>query len=222
MANLNKLKKYHFLYKTTNLLNSKFYVGMHSTNKLNDGYLGSGKRLKRSIKKYGKENFKLEILEFFDSRELLVEREKQLVNEDLLKDDNCMNLKPGGYGGVCNVDHLNKWISARHTTHKEFWVEHGKRLNIREKQKELNLEYRAKKRNKQSNSLKKYFELNGHIFLGKSHSDETKKKMSEAKKGKGTGKANSQFGTRWITNGTENKKIKKEEIVPTGWEAGRV
>jgi hypothetical protein len=59
-------------------------------------------------------------------------------------------------------------------------------------------------------------------WVGKSHSEETKRKMSEAKKGKGNGKANSQFGTIWITNGTENKKIKKEEIIPIGWKSGRV
>ena len=52
----NKIK-YHFLYKTTNLINNKYYYGMHSTYKLDDGYLGSGKRLRYSIRKYGKENF---------------------------------------------------------------------------------------------------------------------------------------------------------------------
>lgn len=43
MSNKGEFKKYHFLYKTTNLLNSKVYYGMHSTNDLNDGYLGSGR-----------------------------------------------------------------------------------------------------------------------------------------------------------------------------------
>ena len=63
---------------------------MHSTDNQNDGYLGSGKRLWYSINKYGKENFKIEHLEFFDNRKELVEQEKKIVNSDLLKDIKCL------------------------------------------------------------------------------------------------------------------------------------
>jgi hypothetical protein len=84
MPNINKDKKYHFIYKTTNLINSKFYIGMHSTSNLNDGYIGSGKRLKASIKKYGVDNFKFEILEYCNSRQLLAEREKYIVNQEMI------------------------------------------------------------------------------------------------------------------------------------------
>jgi hypothetical protein len=90
---------YHFLYKTTNLINGKYYYGMHSTKKLDDGYLGSGKYLRRSINKYGIENFKIEILDFFENREDLCVAEKKLITETILFDINCMNLKPGGFGG---------------------------------------------------------------------------------------------------------------------------
>ena len=78
--------KYYFVYKTTNILNNQFYIGMHSTNNLNDGYLGSGIRLRRSIRKYEIDNFKFEILEFLPDHGSLKEKEKQLVNEDILKD----------------------------------------------------------------------------------------------------------------------------------------
>ena len=63
------MKKYNFVYKTTNLINKKIYVGVHSTDNLDDWYLGSGKRLLLAIRKYGKENFKREIISFVDSRE---------------------------------------------------------------------------------------------------------------------------------------------------------
>ena len=59
-------------------------------------------------------------------------------------------------------------------------------------------------------------------FLGKKHSDETIAKMKESSKGKSTGSKNSQFGTMWITNGSVNKKIDRDSIIPTGWKPGRL
>lgn len=72
---------------------------MHSTDNLEDGYLGSGVHLTRSVKKHGKEQHVREILEFLPSRELLKKREEDLVTEDLVKNDIlCMNLIKGGGG----------------------------------------------------------------------------------------------------------------------------
>ena len=56
--------QYYMVYKTTNLVNNKYYIGVHATNDLNDGYFGSGKNLKQAIKKYGKEHFKRDIYTF--------------------------------------------------------------------------------------------------------------------------------------------------------------
>src|SRR5271168_1372693 len=89
----------HLLYRTTNILNSRFYIGMHSTKNPEDGYLGSGKRLKYEIQKYGRENFKKEILEELPTRTSLENREAEIVNEKLLADPLCLNLKNGGEGG---------------------------------------------------------------------------------------------------------------------------
>ena len=90
---------YHYIYKTTSLLNGKYYVGMHSTTDLNDGYMGSGKRIKWLIGRYGKENFKFEILEFANDRLSLAKREREIVNKKLLNDGLCLNKKEGGEGG---------------------------------------------------------------------------------------------------------------------------
>lgn len=94
-----KKHKYHYLYKTINKLNGKYYYGMHSTSNLDDGYLGSGKYLRNSIHRHGKENFKKIILEFFDSREELIEAEEKLITKEIVKEDKCMNLCLGGKAG---------------------------------------------------------------------------------------------------------------------------
>jgi hypothetical protein len=60
-----------------------------------------------------------------------------------------------------------------------------------------------------------------YIWTGKKHKEETKRKISETNKIKQKGELNSQYGTMWITNGIENKKIKKDEIIPEGWTKGR-
>lgn len=93
------MKKFNYTYKTTNLLTQEYYLGKHSTDNLEDGYLGSGNRLRSCFKKYGKENFKLEILEFFNSIEELNEAEFKLITEDIIKEKLCLNLAPGGQGG---------------------------------------------------------------------------------------------------------------------------
>ncbi len=91
--------KYNFIYKTTDLLTGKYYLGMHSTNDLNDGYMGSGKRISYLLKTYEKSRFSFEILHYLPNRELLIMKEKEVVNEEILKDPKCLNLKKGGEGG---------------------------------------------------------------------------------------------------------------------------
>jgi len=185
---------------------------MHSTRKLDDGYLGSGKVLRRSLYKHGRDNHKIEILEFFESREDLAKGEEVLINKDVLNDPLCMNLQPGGGGGLCNINHKLKFILAG-------------QMNL-EKTKELRLEklrllsndenWLKRKSEKLSKSLK-----GKQIWLGKKHSNETKLKMSNSHSEKHNGTLNSQFGTMWITNELENKKIKKDSLIPEGWKKGR-
>jgi hypothetical protein len=193
-----KQKKYHYIYKTTNVINGRYYIGMHSTDDLDDGYMGSGKRLWNSMNYHGKENHKVEILEFCNNRGELKKREEEIVNEQLLTEDLCMNLTTGGQGGAQPPEKQRKWIMAGSA---------GFVKKLRE-----DAEFREVHRKTVSENMKKYHATGKHnynTFEGKTHSEETKKKMSESSKGMGKGKANSQYGTCWITRDGENKKIKK-------------
>ena len=201
MANFNKAKKLHFIYKTTNLINGRYYIGMHSTNNLKDGYMGSGKQLRAAIKKYGEENFQVEILEYLPDRSSLALREKEIVNEDLVKDTKCMNLREGGNGGNGGVG--GESLKQRLCTDSLFLEEHKQRSS------------------KTMSRLHREGKITIPSRKDKRHSIETKKKMSRSKKGKCIGTDNSQYGTCWITNGQQNKKIKNPETIPTGWEFGR-
>jgi len=98
---MNRIKyKYHYLYKITCLINNKFYIGIHSTNNINDNYMSSSKSVKSSIRIYGIENHIKTIIEFCKGRKSLVAKEKKTVNDSLLKNELCMNLMPGGLGDL--------------------------------------------------------------------------------------------------------------------------
>jgi hypothetical protein len=71
-------------------------------------------------------------------------------------------------------------------------------------------------------TIKEYFKTHSGSFLNKTHTLETKEKMSKAKIGKNIKELSSQFGTMWITNGMISKKIKKDDIIPEGFKAGRI
>ena len=71
---------YHYIYKITNLINGKIYIGQHTTSNLDDGYMGSGKILTRAIKKYGVENFRKEIQGFYEDIDELNYMERLFVD----------------------------------------------------------------------------------------------------------------------------------------------
>ena len=94
-------RKHHLVYKTICTSTGNYYIGMHSTDDLNDGYLGSGWRLHRSVKKYGKENFVREIIQDCKDRKTASLLEKELITPEMLADRACLNLRTGGTGQMC-------------------------------------------------------------------------------------------------------------------------
>jgi hypothetical protein len=195
-----KEKQYHFIYKTTNLVNCKYYYGMHSTNNLNDGYYGSGKRLRYSLNKYGKESHKVEHIEFLPNRKSLIEREKEIVNLNEIAKEDCMNLIIGG--GAC---------------------QNGVGGNIHANRLKIDSEYadkHVKNFKKMVQSIRSTRKL-GYDWTDKKHTDEEKRKIGIKNSIKQKGENNSQYGTCWITNEIENKKIYNGTDIPNGWRLGR-
>lgn len=188
-------KLYHFIYKTVNQVNNKYYIGMHSTDKLDDGYIGSGKYLWNSIRKYGKENFKMEILEFLLDKISLKKREIEIVNEDLLSDVLCMNIRLGG-GGIQKGTRLSeetrlKMSKPRSEEHRKHISDAckgkaGKYKKTDEHRKKIAESLRGtvqseETKQKRADSLKRAYSEKG------GHSEETRRKMSQNRKGKGLG-----------------------------------
>jgi len=153
------------IYKTTNLINNKIYIGQEKGNNIN--YLGSGKILKLSIKKYGSENFKKEILQICSNQDELNKSEIYWI-----KNSNCLNpigynICIGNFGGDNFTNNPNK-------------------ENIRKKL---------------SNSS------HGWVFnnwSGRTHSESSKQKMSNSKKGK------SPRGIGWHHTDETKKKISEK------------
>lgn len=114
----------YIIYKIINKINDKFYIGWHKTIDINDEYYGSGLCIKAAIEKYGKQNFKKEILYVFSSRKDAVDKEKELVTEDLVNDPMCYNLTIGGQGGFHYIRKQDK-----HKSNKGRKIIHNKAIN---------------------------------------------------------------------------------------------
>lgn len=102
---------YGYIYKTTNLINGKYYIGMHRARKPGQQdlfYLGSGTALKLAIKKYGKENFKQEIISWHKTRKELEKVEISIIKECREKaNDNIYNISDGGDGVDPKIASIN-------------------------------------------------------------------------------------------------------------------
>ena len=207
---------HYTIYKTTNLINGKTYIGKHKTTNLDDMYIGSGKILKHAIKKHGINNFIKEYLFIFDNEEDMNNKELELVSEEFIKEDTNYNLKVGGEGGW---DYVNtsglRGVFGKHSesTRKQLSESTKRFLSIKEN-RENNLE---KLKRMRVNSIKN--NPNG-TFYGKRHTEETKEKL---RKPKNIGKENSQYGMMWIYSLEEkiSKRINKNEVIPEGWYKGR-
>jgi group I intron endonuclease len=174
---------FYTIYKITNKINGKIYIGKHQTKDLNDDYMGSGKLILAAIKKYGIENFEKEILFKFNNEADMNTKEAELVTEDFVKEDGNYNLCPGGHGGFGYIN----------SSGKNLYGMNGKTSNVsdnlkrgREKQEYLrnnDKQWSENVRLKISDGLKDWHRNNENPFKNKKHTDETKEKISVANKG---------------------------------------
>lgn len=96
--------KFYGVYKITNLLSGKFYIGSHSTFDLQDSYMGSSKYLNEDIEKLGAKIFKREWLYIFSDKEDMLSKEEELIREEFKKEDkNIYNIKIDGGWNTSNL-----------------------------------------------------------------------------------------------------------------------
>lgn len=211
------------IYKITNNLNGKTYIGKHQTKNINDGYMGSGKLLRRAQSKYGIENFTKEILHVFDTEEEMNAKEAELVTKEFCLLESTYNICAGGQGGFGYINSITrtnsqsemeiKRVSKMRQTLKDrgirppeyIWTEERRKRNG-ETQRRMIAEGTKKNYFKESNPM----------------SDPAlRAKHQLAVKNNSKGDRNSQYGTMWVTDGSINKKIKRVDLIPEGWYKGR-
>lgn len=196
------MPKFYYTYKITLLKGSlagHYYLGRHSTNNLNDGYAGSGKKITDYFKKYPKiehQTYIKEIIAFYDNDEDLNEAEKQLIGDKFLNDDLCLNLCEGGSWGRLSKESCKK-ISKALT---------GKHPNevTRKKISESGIGNKNALGHKASLEAKEKLRIS-HLgnknHLGCKHSDEAKEKMR-----------NKKLGTHWKKDPETGKRIYYKNI----------
>lgn len=204
--------KIYYIYKITNILNGKIYIGKREhTDPNQDKYMGSGVLIKAAIKKYGISNFKKEILHIVNTKKELDDLEKQIVNEEFVTRDDTYNIRYGGDGGF---DHINKKPKEE-------------RINI--------IAYKEKLKNgeiKVGGDKSKFFTEDSYRRIKegskrgienlKNKSEEEKKiiyeKRSKTSK-RLTGKQNPQYGKKWCVekNARDLSNRKPFLIPPKNW-----
>lgn len=185
----------HFIYLTINLITNKKYIGKHY-GELTDSYLGSGILLKKAIKKYGKENFKREILYISKNEKENNLKEKEFIKAfNAVEDENFYNIAAGGEGG--DIFHLLPLEKQKELKEKISLKYSGKGNPMYGKHHSEDTKHKLKSIDKSYTKTKKFRKKMSEVtkgekngMYGKKHSEISKQKMSNSKKGKKLGKDN--------------------------------
>lgn len=234
--------KYNYFYKITNKINGHFYYGVHSTDNLDDGYMGSGTRLKKAIEKYGVENFEKEIIKYCKNRKEAYKLESDYVTEALIRDNDCYNIILGGE--QFNPEFL---VAVKDSEGNKFFVHNKDPRYLNGELSGITKGFFTAINENGETFLAEKDSTNTHgvnygklpvkdssgkmfcvskndprlmsgelvpIWKGKKHSENTIKKISNTLKSIGhqKGEKNSQFGTCWVHNDEKSIKIKKDKL----------
>ena len=186
---MKNIKKQHNIYKTTNLVNGRFYWGVHNSIDENDGYLGGGTILRKAIKKHGKENFKRKTMVAYETAADAYFDEGLIVNQAMVDDPMCYNVHLGGrggslpgiYSGMYGKRHSIEFKQKQSKLMKERW-------NDKIYRKKVCSSFKERLKNKENNPMfgKHHSEESKAVMsamkVGKHHSEESKAKMSESLK----------------------------------------
>jgi group I intron endonuclease len=220
------------VYKVTNIINGKIYVGKTKYDHITrfNGHCkdaligGSNFAFHASIRKYGKENFKVECLAKSES-------EKKLLTLEIfyIKKFNCTvdtklgyNMTLGGESGI-QTDVVKKKIGDANRL-RIYSEETKKKISDGNKGKVWSEERKKEWSNRLTGSGNPMFGKNRQpTMLGKKHSKKTKEKLRKLRLGKlSSGENNGMFGRVRINNGIINKTIKKGDILPKGFKLGMI
>jgi hypothetical protein len=220
----------HYVYLTTNLINGKQYVGDHF-GKIYDNYLGSGKIIIQSIKKYGKKNFKKEVLEFYNTKQEAFNGQTKWINEYDTLSPKGYNISPSGGVGVPNSFHSNVTKNKISKSKKGVLLSEEHKLNLSKakkgnlypnigkakKGKVLSEEHKLKigKGNKGRIKTIEEKEKIRNSLIGHKVSASTKEKISKSNKGKQAGLKNPMAGKSfyeiWVKK--YGKQIADEKLI---------
>ena len=171
----------HYIYKITNSVNGKIYIGAH-TGSEDDDYLGSGKLIQRALKKYGREVFSKEVLEYFSTAEEMFRRESEIITEEFLLRQDIYNVAPGGSGG--SISSNRKSFVGPHTEATKEKISRSRTGNsVSDETKKRLSENNWAKKNPEAQRLHAKYAASKRVHWSKL-AEETKQKISSALVGK--------------------------------------
>lgn len=219
---------YGYIYLTENLVNHKKYIGMHKCSTFDTNYIGSGVLLNLAVKKYGKENFTCTILKSCDSKDELLQNEKDFIcRYNAVESNEFYNIANGGQGGdlvsTLKGDRLKRYKESlkKCGTKGRIWINNG----IEAK---MIYPYDLAK-----------FELLGFHKGNIPFTEDHKKKLSNSNKGKNSGRRwhksqesknkvkaekNPMWGTtyKWVNDNFRNYRWPLDKVLPDGYTYGKI